>query len=59
MATESIGKIVVMDNDFADQFIAMGEELKKNPPQPNTREIPWGDAGQFMEALRREYGDAK
>jgi len=34
MATESIGKTVYMDDDFADRFIAAQERLDKNPPPP-------------------------
>jgi hypothetical protein len=56
MATESIGKTVHMDNEFADRFIEMEERMAKNPPPPNTREIKWGDPDEIAKALRREYG---
>jgi hypothetical protein len=59
MATESIGKTVIMDNDFADRFIKMQEEVDSKPPTPRTREIRWGDPEKFAAALRRKYGVEK
>ncbi|MDR1815464.1 MAG: hypothetical protein LBR00_02125, partial [Clostridiales Family XIII bacterium] len=59
MATESIGKTVHMDNEFAKRFIKMMEEQEKNPPKPNTREIKWGDAREIMAAIRKEYAIEK
>jgi hypothetical protein len=56
MATESIGKTVHMDDEFADRFIEAAERLRKNPPPPNTHEIKWGDSKEIAKALRREYG---
>jgi len=55
MATESIGKTVIMDNDFADRFIKMQEEVDSKPPAPRTREIKWGDPDRFAAALMRKY----
>jgi len=59
MATDSFGKTVIMDNDFADRFIKMQEEMEKNPPPSRTRKIKWGDPEKFAAALRKEYGVEK
>jgi hypothetical protein len=56
MATESIGKTVHMDNEFADRFIEAMERLEKNPPPPNTHEIKWGNPEEIAKAIRRKYG---
>ncbi|GHU62132.1 hypothetical protein AGMMS49983_03030 [Clostridia bacterium] len=59
MATESIGQIVYMDNDFADRFIAAQERVDANPPAPRTREIKWGDPDEIAAALKKKYSVAK
>jgi hypothetical protein len=56
MATESIGKTVYMDNDFADRFIEATERLDKEPQPLNTHEIRWGDPDEIAKAIRKKYG---
>ena len=51
MATESIGKTVHMDNEFADRFISQMEQMEKNPPPPNNHEIRWGDSKKIEKAF--------
>ena len=41
MATESFGKTVYMDNDFADKFLAQLERVNNNPPPPRKSKIKW------------------
>jgi len=56
MATDSIGKTVHMDDDFADRFIAYMEQLEKNPPAPRNHKINWGDPDKISKAIKQEYG---
>jgi len=56
MATESIGKTVYMDNEFADRFIAQMERFEKNPPVIEGRETPWGDSKKIAKAIKEKYG---
>jgi hypothetical protein len=59
MATDSFGKIVHMDNEFADRYIAAEKEMQANPPKPIKHKIKWAEPGKFAAALRREYNDEK
>jgi hypothetical protein len=59
MATESFGKIVHMDNEFADRYLAAEAEMKLNPPKPSNHKIKWGDPKKIVEAWRKEYQDEK
>jgi hypothetical protein len=59
MATESIGKIVHMDNEFADRFIAAQERVKANPPKPREFKIEWADSKKITETLKKQYGYEK
>jgi hypothetical protein len=59
MATESIGKIVHMDNEFADRFIAAQERVKANPPKPHGFEIKWADSNKITETLKKQYEHEK
>jgi hypothetical protein len=59
MATDSFGKIVHMDDEFADRYLAAEAEMKLNPQKPNNHKIKWADPKKFAEALRKEYQDAK
>jgi len=59
MATESIGKTVYLNNEMADRIIEAMEEVKANPPKPQTREIAWGDSKELAESLKRQYFNAK
>jgi len=59
MATESIGKTVYMDDDFADRFIAAQERVDKNPPSPRMNKIRWGDSEELAKRINAAYGDDK
>jgi hypothetical protein len=59
MATESIGKIVHMDNEFADRFIVARERVKANPPKPSKFKIEWADSMKITETLKKQYGYEK
>jgi len=59
MATDSIGKAVIMDNDFADKFIASMERLDKDPPAPRDHKINWGDPEKIVEALKKKNQNEK
>ncbi|MDR3295131.1 MAG: hypothetical protein LBT26_04775 [Clostridiales Family XIII bacterium] len=56
MATESIGKIVHMDNEFADRFIAAQERAKTNPQKQREFKIEWADSKKITETLKKQYG---
>jgi hypothetical protein len=55
MATSSIGKLIVIDDDATDRMIAQIEEQDANPQPYVRREIKWGDPKKLAEALSREY----
>ena len=57
MATESIGKTVYMDDDFADRFIAAQERVNKNPPPSRKSKIKWGDSEDLARRIHAAYGD--
>ena len=59
MATESIGRMVILDEDMADRMIEQIEEFDKNPPKPNMFEIKWADSKKIAAALEKKYGNAK
>jgi hypothetical protein len=59
MATESIGKIVHMDNEFADRFIAARERVNANPPKSRKFKIKWADSKKITETLKKQYGYEK
>ena len=56
MATESIGRMVILDDDMAERMIEQIEEFDKNPPKPNTFELKWGDPEKFAQSLKEKYG---
>ena len=56
MATESFGKTVYMDNDFADRFLAQLERVNQNPPAPRKSKIKWGDPDELADRLKKAYG---
>jgi hypothetical protein len=57
MATESIGKTVYMDNDFADRFIEAMERTDKNPAYQGAHKIRWGDPDEIAKAIRKKYSN--
>jgi hypothetical protein len=59
MATESFGKIVHMDDEFADRYLAAEAAMKANPPKPSNHKIKWADPKKFAAALRKEYQNEK
>ena len=56
MATESIGRMVILDDDMAERMIKQIEEFDKNPPKPNMFELKWGDPDRFAQSLKEKYG---
>ena len=59
MATSSIGKLIVIDDEAADRMIAQIEEQEANPRPYKRHQIKWGDPKKPAEALGREYADEK
>ncbi|MCL2807073.1 MAG: hypothetical protein FWD27_02755 [Coriobacteriia bacterium] len=59
MATSSIGKLVIIDDNAADRMIAQIEEQEANPRPFKRRKIKWGDPKKLAEALSTEYADEK
>ena len=57
MATESFGKTVYMDDDFADRFLTQLEKVNKNPPPPRKSNIEWGDSEDLAKRIHAAYGD--
>jgi hypothetical protein len=57
MATSSIGKLIVIDDEAADRMIAQMDEQDANPQPYIRREIKWGDPKKLAEALSRKYAD--
>jgi hypothetical protein len=57
MATSSIGKLIVIDDEAADRMIAQIEEQDANPQPYKRHEIKWGDPKKLADALSREYAD--
>jgi|GEM_PF-3746195 len=58
MATESIGKTVYMDDDFADRFIAAQERVNQNP-LPRKSKIQWlteKEEDELTERIKQAYG---
>ncbi|MDR1358041.1 MAG: hypothetical protein LBJ48_01600 [Coriobacteriales bacterium] len=55
MATSSIGRAIVLNDEMADRLIEQMEEVEANPPTPHTVKIKWGDPKKFAEALSRKY----
>jgi hypothetical protein len=55
MATSSFGKLIVIDDEAADNIIAAIEEQDANPKPSVRREIRWGDPKKLAEALHEEY----
>jgi hypothetical protein len=59
MATSSIGKLIVVDDEAADRMIAQIEEQETNPRPYERHQIKWGDPKELTEALSREYANEK
>ncbi|MDR0875171.1 MAG: hypothetical protein LBN12_03050 [Clostridiales Family XIII bacterium] len=59
MATESFGKVVHMDDEFADRYLAAEAAMKANPPKPSNHKIKWADPKELIARLRKEYQDEK
>jgi hypothetical protein len=55
MATSSLGKLIVIDDEAADNIIAAIEEQDANPKPYTRRKIQWGDPKELAETLHREY----
>ena len=59
MATESFGKTVYMDNDFADRFLAQLERVNKNPPPLRENKIKWltqAEEEELTKEIKEAYG---
>jgi hypothetical protein len=55
MATSSLGKLIVIDDEAADNIIAAIEDQEANPKPYARRKILWGDPNELAETLHREY----
>ena len=56
MATESFGKTIYMDNDFADRYLAQLDKVNQNPPQHKSN-IKWWDSAELSKRIKQAYGD--
>lgn len=60
MATSSIGRMIVVDNEAADRMIAQIEEQERTGgPKIQRGKIKWGDADKVIAAMNRKYSNAK
>ena len=57
MATSSIGKLIVIDDEAADRMIAQIEEQEADPRPYKRHQIKWGNPKKLAEALSKEYAD--
>jgi hypothetical protein len=59
MATSSIGRAIVFNDEMANRLAEQMEKVDASQPKPSKVKLSWGDPKELAEALHREYSNAE